>query len=38
MNSGFNNWYTVCNYGPAGNVISQFAANVLAPLGEATVS
>lgn len=30
-------WYTVCNYGPAGNVIGAFDTNVLPPQGAATI-
>lgn len=31
-------YMSTCNYYPAGNVDTEYAANVLAPLGEATVT
>ncbi|KAI5861105.1 PR-1-like protein [Durotheca rogersii] len=37
MYDDFDAWYTVCNYGPAGNVGGAYASNVLQPLGMSTV-
>lgn len=36
VNAGFTNWFTVCNYGPPGNIRGAYA-NVGAPLGGPTV-
>lgn len=36
--AGFPSWFTVCNYGPAGNYLGQFADNVARPAGNATVN
>ncbi|KAI1392053.1 PR-1-like protein [Hypoxylon trugodes] len=38
MYSGFETWYTVCNYGPAGNIGGAYGANVLPPLGKAIIT
>lgn len=38
MFSTMDAWYMVCNYYPAGNVGGQYADNVKAPLGDASVS
>ncbi|KAI0837930.1 PR-1-like protein [Hypoxylon sp. FL0890] len=31
-------WYTVCNYGPEGNIGGQYGNNVLKPLGKSTLT
>lgn len=36
--SGMDAYMSTCNYYPAGNVDTEYAANVLAPLGKSTVS
>jgi len=37
MLSGTDSWYTVCNYGPTGNVLGEFVEEVSASLGLAPV-
>ncbi|KAE9365386.1 PR-1-like protein [Stipitochalara longipes BDJ] len=34
---GMTSWYTVCNYGPQGNVIGDFNSEISEPLGHATI-
>jgi len=36
--SDFGSWFTVCNYGPEGNMGGEYGANILEPLGDATVT
>lgn len=38
MESGMAAYFSVCNYFPAGNVQTEYGANVGTPLGDATVS
>ncbi|KAI1806864.1 PR-1-like protein [Daldinia bambusicola] len=38
MYDDFDAWFTVCNYSPPGNVGGAYAANVLRPVGKATVT
>lgn len=38
LESGMDAYMSTCNYYPAGNVDTEYAANVLAPLGKSTVS
>lgn len=38
LESGMDAYMSTCNYYPAGNVETEYAANVLAPLGEASVT
>ncbi|KAH8773066.1 CAP domain-containing protein [Hyaloscypha finlandica] len=34
---GMTSWYTVCNYGPQGNVLGEFNSEISPPLGHASV-
>jgi hypothetical protein len=34
---GMDSWYTVCNYGPPGNVGGRYSSNVKRPQGQANV-
>ncbi|KAI1379054.1 PR-1-like protein [Hypoxylon crocopeplum] len=36
--SGMDGWFTVCNYGPEGNIGGAYGDNVLRPLGKSVVS
>ncbi|KAI2614972.1 PR-1-like protein [Hypoxylon sp. NC1633] len=38
MYSGFDSWFTVCNYGPQGNVGGAYGDNVLRPLGKSVMA
>jgi len=38
MFSGMASWFTVCNYGPAGNMGGEYGTNVLEPLGQPSVT
>lgn len=38
METSMDAYFCVCNYSPAGNVATEYAANVGKPLGDATVS
>lgn len=35
---GFPSWFTVCNYGPEGNMGNEYGTNVLPPLGNPSIS
>lgn len=37
LDADYPGYFSVCNYWPAGNVETEYAANVLAPLGQANV-
>lgn len=37
LDSEYPGYFSVCNYWPAGNVETEYAVNVLAPLGHANI-